>query len=220
MNEPRRANSREDLNPGGSWTSREAYLLALVCLLVGAALGYFFRGSASTIPAPAAQVAPGGSAQPASGMPPAPSAPLTVEALAPLAAPLLAAVKTDSNNADALVQLGNLYYDHKLYSEAIPWYARALELRPKDVNVRTDLGTAYWYSGDAKKAIAEYNKSLAVDPAHSATLLNVGIVKLNGLNDPAGAIAAWEKLLKLNPQFPEKQKVLDLIAQAQAARRK
>jgi hypothetical protein len=48
-------------------------------------------------------------------------------------------------------------------------------------------------------------------------MMNMGIVKLNGLSDSKGAIAIWEKLLRDNPQFPEKQKVRDLIAQAKAS---
>ncbi|MCL4522790.1 MAG: tetratricopeptide repeat protein [Acidobacteria bacterium] len=216
MNEQRRAPSNESPASSSMWTSREAYLLAMVCLLVGAALGYFFRGSAGNIPVPVVQTATMPAA-PQGSMPPAEGPPPTAEALSPIAAPMLAALKADPKNADVLVQLGNLYYDHRVYTEAIPYYKRALEVRPKDVNVRTDLGTAYWYSGDAKTAVAEYEKSLTVDPRHTATMMNMGIVKLNGLKDAKGAIAIWDKLLKDNPQFPEKQKVLDLIAQAKAS---
>ncbi len=221
MNDQRRPESNESPASSSTWTSREAYLLAMVCLLVGAALGYFFRGSASSIPTAVTQSAaspampPTGA--PSGGVPPASGPPPTAEALSSIAAPMLAALKADPQNADVLIQLGNLYYDHRVYAESIAYYARALELRPKDVNVRTDLGTAYWYTGDAKKAVAEYEKSLAVDPHHSATLMNLGIVKLNGLNDPKGAIATWEKLLKENPQFTDSQKVRDLIAQAKAS---
>lgn len=216
MTEPRRAPSNEASAPPSSWSNREAYLLALVCLMVGAALGYFFRGSAANMLSPTVQIRSMPSTPP-TGMPSADGPPPTAEALSSIAAPMLAALKADPKNADVLIQLGNLYYDHRVYPEAITYYVRALEVRPKDVHVRTDLGTAYWYSGDAKTAVAQYEKSLAVDPQHSPTLMNMGIVKLNGLNDPRGAIAAWEKLLKDNPQFPEKQKVLDLIAQARAS---
>ncbi len=216
MNEQRRAPSNESPAPSGMWTSREAYLLAMVCLLVGAALGYFFRGSAGNIPAAAVQTATM-PATPQGGMPAAGGPPPTAAELSSLAAPMLAALKADAKNADVLTQLGNLYYDHRVYPEAIIYYLRALEVRPRDVNVRTDLGTAYWYSGDAKNAVAEYEKSLAVDPRHTATMMNMGIVKLNGLNDSKGAISIWEKLLRDNPQFPEKQKVLDLIAQAKTS---
>jgi len=117
---------------------------------------------------------------------------------------------------ETLVQLGNLYYDNRVYPEAIEYYNRALDVRPNDINVRTDLGTAYWYSGSPEKAVKEYEKSLAIDPSHPNTLFNMGVVRSEGLKDHAGAIAAWEKLLNSNPQYPEKQKIQDLITKARS----
>ncbi|HWQ03487.1 MAG TPA: tetratricopeptide repeat protein [Candidatus Nitrosotenuis sp.] len=206
--------SQEVSPPAASnaWSPREAYLLATVCLLAGVVLGYLVRGSGSIPPAPANSVS---AATSTSTSPPSHSA----ADLEPLTAPLLAALRADPKNADLLIQLGNLYYDHHVFPEAISYYSRALELRPKDVNVRTDMATAYWYSGDAKTALAEYDKSLQVDPNHAPTLMNIGIVRWNGLNDAAGAIAAWEKLLRVAPQFPDRQRVLDLIAQAKSGNR-
>ena len=169
-------------------------------------MGYIFRGSS---PAPVV-----GATSPGTSAPAAPGAMPSAESLQPLAAPLLAALKADPKNFETLVQLGNLYYDHRIYPEGIEYYTRALELRPNDVNVRTDLGTAFWYSGFPEKAVAEYEKSLAVDPTHANTLFNLGIVRSEGLRDPAAAITAWEYLLKSHPEYPEKQRVLELIAKA------
>jgi tetratricopeptide (TPR) repeat protein len=199
--------------PSGQWTSREAYLLALACLMGGILIGYVFRGPA----APTLQGVAAGGVNAA----PAPNAksPATVQDLQPLAAPLLAALKVDPKNADTLVQLGNLYFDHQTYPEAIEYYSRALEVRPKDVNVRTDLGTAYWYSGFPERAAAEYEKSLAVDPRHTNTLFNLGVVRLEGLKDPAGAIAALEKLLEVNPAAAQRNRALELMARARAQKR-
>lgn len=193
-----------------SWTSREAYFLALFCMLAGVAVGYLFRGSSSPV-APSVGVA-----TPATNVSGDQTPLHSAEAVKPIAAPFLAILQSDPKNVDALVQLGNLYYDHHVYPEAIEYYRRALDLRPNDFNVRTDLGTAYWYSGSPEKAVAEYEKALAARPAYSPTLLNLGIVRLEGLRDPAGAVAAWEELLKTNPEHPEKQRVLDLIARAKS----
>ncbi len=203
----------QNTGSGGSWTSREAYLLALVCLTAGLLIGYIFRGS----PAPPPTTV--GATAPAPGTPPAPGALPTAESLQPLAAPLLAALKADPRSFETLVQLGNLYYDHRIYPEAIEYYTRALEVRPNEVNVRTDLGTAFWYSGFPQKGVAEYEKSLAIDPAHANTLFNLGVVRSDGLKDYAGAIAAWEKLLKSNPQYPERQRVLDLMEKARTQKK-
>jgi cytochrome c-type biogenesis protein CcmH/NrfG len=192
----------------GSWTTREAYLLAAVCLLVGVALGYLIRGS-SAPPAVAASTAP--ATVPAA----APANPLVAAGdLDSMAAPLKAALRKDPNNFDVLVQLGNLYFDKQVFAPAIEYYGRALELHPKDVNVRTDLGTAYWYSGAPQEAVAEYKQALAVDPGHPQTLFNMGVVYKDGLKDPADAVAAWEKLLRLHPDHPDRQRVLGMIEAA------
>ena len=198
-------------NPLATWTSRESYLLALVCLVVGLLAGYLLRGSSPAVPiasAPAAspQSAPSGEAPTA----------LTSQQLDQMAAPMLAALKADPNSHEALIQLGNLYYDHKVWAPAIDYYNRALKLQPNDINVRTDLGTALWYSGMPGQAVKEYEKSLALNPIHANTLFNMGVVKMDGLKDAPGAIAAWQKLLDTNPQYPEKQRVLDMIAKAKS----
>ncbi len=199
-----------EVHSSGAWTSREAYLLALVCLLAGGALGYLLRGSSSPVPAAASVAA----SSPATSAPATQNSALNLQPLETTAAPLEAALKTDPKNADLLIQLGNLYYDHQSYSQAIGYYRRALELRPNDVNVRTDMGTAYWYSGNAQQAVSEYKKSLALDPKHAQTLFNLGVVYKDGLKNPALALATWEKLLSLYPQHADRARIESLMASA------
>lgn len=189
----------------GLWTSREVYLLALVCLLSGLVMGYLFHGSSA--PAPATVAAAQSAATGQQAMP-------TASDLSPLAAPMLEALKRDPNNFDALVQLGNLYYDHHLFPEAIDYYTRALALRPNEVNVRTDLGTAYWYAGFPEKAVAEYEKSLAVDATHVNTLFNMGVVRMEGLKDARGAAAAFEKVLRQNLAPQQRARAEEMLARA------
>ncbi len=200
--------SAENTTP--SWSNREAYLLALVCLLVGAAIGYLARGGPSPAPMPAAPATPAVETNP--GQNPLHSA----ESVHPLAEALLTSLKTDPKNAETLIKLGNLYYDHHVFPEAIEYFHRALEIRPNDVNARTDLGTSYWYAGFPEKAVAQYEQSLAVEPNHAQSLFNLGVVYLEGLKDPRRAIAAWEKLLKAHPEYPEKDRALRLIEEAKA----
>ena len=69
------------------------------------------------------------------------------------------------------------------------------------------MGIAYYYSGDADRALKEFDQALKDDPRHVQTLFNVGVVKMNGKNDPKGAIAAWESLLKIDPQYQDRAKV-------------
>ena len=207
-----------------NWTSTQAYVLATFCLAFGLVLGYLFRGSAGPATASAAQPqnspaasmpgnpqglqAPGAMAQ--ANVSPAQKA----EMLNKAAEPLLAALKANPNNFETLVKVGNLYYDSQEYPKAIDYYQKALKVDPKNSDVRTDLGTSYWYLGDADKAISEFKVALRNNPTHPGTLFNMGVVRWQGKLDPAGAVEAWETLLKTNPNYPRKQDVLDLIARA------
>jgi cytochrome c-type biogenesis protein CcmH/NrfG len=119
---------------------------------------------------------------------------------------------------DTLVKLGNLYYDGQVYPEAIQYYDRALKVRPDAVEVRTDMGTAYWYSGDPDRALTEFERSLKTRPGHAQTLFNVGVVRWQGKSDSIGAVAAWQELLQKNPQYPEREKVEQMISQAKNGR--
>lgn len=201
---PSTANSRNQASP---WNATQAYLLAAFCLLLGVALGYLFRGSASPA-APAASVA----TQQASS---SQNSDASMEAaLAQAAAPLLEAVNKDPNDYDSLVKLGNLFYDGKQFPKAIEYYERALAIHPESADVRTDMGTAYWYAGNADKAVTAMETSLKYRPGHPQTLFNLGWVRWQGKADAKGAVKAWEELLKANPDYPQKEQVEQYIAKA------
>ena len=186
-----------------NWSSTQAYLLAAFCLLLGVALGYLFRGSASSMPqsatAPQSTSVPNTQAQ---------------AALQQSVVPLLEAVNRNPADYDAFVKLGDLYYDGQQFPNAIQYYERALVIHPENPDVRTDLGTAYWYIGNADKALAEMEISLKYKPGHPQTLFNLGWVKWQGKADAKGAVAAWQNLLKTNPDYPQKQQVEQYIAKA------
>jgi tetratricopeptide (TPR) repeat protein len=122
----------------------------------------------------------------------------------------------DPANVQAAVGAGNLLYDAQRYAEAIPFYQQAFALHATDINVSTDLGTALWYAGRADESLAQYQKSLAISPSHAQTLFNIGIVKADGKKDYAGAIGAWQELLRTNPTYPDVIKVRSLISDAQS----
>jgi len=215
----------EPATPNPLWPVTQVIILSAVCLVVGLVLGYLLRGSAptattsgvaateSTAPSTAAAAMP--SAMPG-GKAPHPAATLDdMKRVADKKAePLLAKLKTDPNNAETLNQLGILYRATHQFKEAEGYYEKALQVEPKNVNVRTDLASCLYYTGDIDGALAQLNKSLTYDPKHAGTLMNIGIIEWQGKKDVNAAVSAWEKLLKLNPDFPQKDVVEHLIAQA------
>jgi tetratricopeptide (TPR) repeat protein len=132
------------------------------------------------------------------------------------AAPLLDQLKSNPQNPDLLASIGNVYYDAQQYPIAVDYYTRTLKLKPSDAAVRTDMATAYWYMGNADSAIAEFNKALAYEPTNPNTLFNLGIVKWKGKMDASGASDAWKRLLAANPNYEGKDKVKQLLAEADA----
>jgi len=114
-------------------------------------------------------------------------------------------VTAQQNPSDAAtrVELGNMYFDAGRFPEAVDWYQQALKINPKDINVSTDLGISFYYMNDPDKALAQFERSLAIDPAHAKTLLNVGIVRAFGKQDLKGAAEVWQKILDVAPSSEE-----------------
>lgn len=120
----------------------------------------------------------------------------------------------DPDNLNAALSLANKLYDARRYAEAVPYYQTAFRLDPTNVEVSTDLGTALYYSGQPDAALAQYQQSLALDATHAQTLFNIGIVAFEGKGDARRAIDSWERLLSTNPNYPERARVEQLLAQA------
>jgi cytochrome c-type biogenesis protein CcmH/NrfG len=189
----------------------QAYGLAGMCLFVGLAVGYLISGSAPR-PVPAASKAE--VVQPAAGMA-MPSLEQMKHMADKQAEPLVNDLKEKPTDPQLLIKAGNVYMRAHQFKDAIAYYEKALQADPKNLAVRADLASCLYYMHDPDGALAELQKSLTYDPAHPGTLLNVGIIKWKGKNDAAGAIASWQKLLKLNPNFDRKEQVQHLIADAQ-----
>jgi cytochrome c-type biogenesis protein CcmH/NrfG len=191
-----------------SWTNTQVYTAIVVVLILGGLGGYLLKNSGAP---PAGTEA----ASPAN-MPPPQTMPTPSQMLIQQAEPLKARLQSNPRDVATLITLGNIYFDASQWTDAIGFYTRALNETPNNPNARTDMGIAYFYSGDPDRALKEFDRSLKDDPRHVQTLFNVGVVRLNGKNDPKGAIAAWEELLKIDPQYQARAKVESLLAEARA----
>jgi tetratricopeptide (TPR) repeat protein len=71
--------------------------------------------------------------------------------------------------------------------------------------VSTDLGVSYYYQNQPDKALAQFRRSLQIDPRHTKTMLNQGIVLAFGKQDLDGAAKVWKRVLEIAPDSPEGQ---------------
>lgn len=109
----------------------------------------------------------------------------------------------EPDNIEARVRLGNLYFDAERYQDAAHWYEAALAIDSTDPDVSTDLGVAYYYLDQPDRALKQFEHSLRLDPKHTKTMLNMGIVRAFGKQDLDGAVKAWEQVIALAPESPE-----------------
>ena len=194
------------------WTPRQVGLLAAVCLVLGLAGGYFLPAgkAANATHAPAAATAPN-----------APHPLPTMEQMKALAdakaAPLLEKLKTTPNDATLLAQLGAIYSANHQFKEAAQYFDKSLKLDPKNVPNRVALASCLYYGGDVDSALVQLDQALKYDPKDTNSLFDVGVMRWKGKNDAAGAIAAWQQLLKVHPDLDRRPIVEKMIVEARTS---
>jgi cytochrome c-type biogenesis protein CcmH/NrfG len=222
--------------------AKQVYIMAVIYLVVGLAIGYLFRGAQSSgSSAPSAAIAgnvsaPGGAGlgqRP--GMQPQPKAGQssphgagrmpTMEQMSKMAdkqaEPLLEKLKSDPKNSAVLAKVGAIYYSTHQFKQASLYYGKSVQADPKNVGVRTMLAISLYPTGDVDGAIAQLNQALSYDPKDANALFDLGMMKMQGKKDSKGALGAWQQLLKSNPQLgaDRRAEVQKLIAGVQASSR-
>jgi cytochrome c-type biogenesis protein CcmH/NrfG len=196
------------------WRPTVVYGMATVCLLLGLAIGYLLRGSES----PAAKVSfptqpnPADASAQGSEMP-------SLEQMKVMAdrkvEPLLKQLKSDPRNKDLLIEIASFYKSAQLFKDAATYLDRALQVDPKNIAIRTEMASCLYFDGNVDGALSVLQESLRQNPKDANALFNLGLIRWKGKNDAAGAIAAWNELLKTNPNLEKKPIVERMIAEAQ-----
>ena len=210
------------VNPGAShvwitslqhqWTSKQALIFVTACLAVRITGGWLIRGNQNAKPS-SSQVARASATTAIANTATLPPGSNSLSEMADTqAAPLLMKLSADPKNPDTLISIGNLDYDAQQYPVAVDFYNRALQSRPSDASVRTDMADCLLVPATLKKQLRNSNKALTFAPTNPNTLFNLGLVKWQGKHDGAGAIADWNKLLEANPNYEQKDKVRKMLS--------
>ena len=192
---------------GQSLPATHVYVMATMCLAAGLAVGYLWRGPQTIAPPPrpsAVVASPSSSPHAAGGHTP------TLEEMKQIAdkqaSPLLEKLKGDPNNSALLAQVGATYHASHQFKEASAYYEKAVQIEPGNMVLRNKLASSLYRSGDVEGAIAQLNEGLRHDPKDANSLFNLGMIRLQGKGDGKGAVAAWQQLLKSNPQLSDDRK--------------
>jgi tetratricopeptide (TPR) repeat protein len=106
------------------------------------------------------------------------------------------------NNIDELVKKGREFIIEEKFDEGIKLISKALEKKPKDLNILNTMGFAYGRSGNYEEAIKYYKKALKIEPKFQKALGNLGHV-YEMLGKFADAIEYYERSLELVPDDEE-----------------
>lgn len=125
---------------------------------------------------------------------------------------------------DVLVALGNAHFDIAFFEKdaarfqtAREVYTKALNLKPGDPDVMTDIGITYFlqYPPSNDKAVADLQKVSNNNPTHERSLqfLIQALLKLNKIDD---AEKAFAKLKSINPNNSAIRELTPMIAAAKS----
>lgn len=123
-------------------------------------------------------------------------------------------LKTDPKNYDMLVAQAQTYREWAsklsvanetstttglLWRSSIDYYQRALTIKPSDPNVRTDLASTRFYSGDITGGISDAEAVAKSDPKFASVHFFLGNFYA-GLGDSARGLSEYQKCVTLDPK--------------------
>jgi cytochrome c-type biogenesis protein CcmH/NrfG len=158
--------------------------VGLACLV---AFGVYTMGSESAVP-------------PISGTPTDASSVAATQLDQAKVAAAMTKISANPKDADALKELGDLYFQAGDYQTAAKWYQDLREVQPKNVNAMVALGASLFNAGDQAGAKKEWTAAVKAQPNNAEAHYDLGFLALS--QDPADmktAKSEWAKVLKIDP---------------------
>ncbi|MBK9153083.1 MAG: tetratricopeptide repeat protein [Chloracidobacterium sp.] len=176
--------------------TKENLLFAVIGLLFGMMIGFFFANSVNQ-----GALTPGATAiQPQPGMPSGhPSVPGSGGSVAEVQAAIDRA-KADPNDFEAQMKAAELYYQIQRFDGAIEFLKNANNLQPENYEVIVNLGNANFDAGKYEEAEKWYTTALAKKPDNLDVRTDLGLsFVFREKPDNDRAIAEFKKVLDANP---------------------
>jgi len=171
-----------------------AVIIALIALVVGFFAGEIFDLSKPS--GPPAQQSQMGQQPPQM---PAQRPSLTPEQKRSKILDLEKKVASNPDDGEAWNELGHLYLHDNQPKQGILAFKKVLDLNPNNAHAWSDLGIMYRQNKEPVEAVAAFDKAIEIEPRSEEPHYRKAAVLMQDLNDPEGAIKAWEELLKVNP---------------------
>ena len=106
-------------------------------------------------------------------------------------------IKANPNDTQAMVTLGNKYFDFGHFKEAMKFYKMYLNKLPNSPDVLVDLGVCYYNLKDYPNAEKYFEKAVKLNPKHQIAFLNLGIVN-EAMGNTEKAKNYWKKVIAID----------------------
>ncbi len=120
----------------------------------------------------------------------------------------------NTRDSAAAIQLGNYYFDQKVPSQALVYYAIALQIDPAQPGVKTDMGTMYWSNGNFSYAEQTFKEVIKNYPGFGNAYLNLGLLYRDIKKEPLQAIKIWKELVEGYPEDAASEQARKFLAEA------
>ena len=122
----------------------------------------------------------------------------------------IAALWMDSGSAtvDVLMEWALDAVKDKNYPLALDYLDRILTLKPDYVEAWNMRATVYYLREDFGRALADIEKTLALEPRHFVALAGLGTI-LREIGEDKRALDVYRRALEVDPHLPNVQKAID-----------
>lgn len=108
------------------------------------------------------------------------------------------AVELDERSAGALVNLGTIYFNARMWRECEKCYRKAIEADPNYALAHFNLANLYDERGLREQALVHYEQALRLKPSYADAHYNVALL-FQGLGQTMKALKHWKTYLRLDP---------------------
>ncbi len=125
---------------------------------------------------------------------------------------LKAQVEESPEDVELNIHMGNILFDNGRFADAIPYYHKALQLKPNNPDVIVDLGVCYFNLKNYPAAKEQFQLALTANPHHVNALYNMGVVAVQ-LGDVNALIHYWTKLHEVAPNSEQARRAMEILDQ-------